>query len=129
MGKLPAHRPKALLNAILVAEPFHFLRHLMWAFHQSRVRVMKLQKKNSCPNCLLDKYWKIFTECYSNISNKHIYDHTLKYHITHIEICEITETFHTDVKMFLAFKITIFEAFRSMNARETREYLNNKNKS
>ena len=84
---------------------------------------MKLQEKGKYPYYLLKVRWKILTKYYGNLSSKHFYDYHLKYHITPLEIRDIAEMLYPNLKQSLAFKVSIFEALRSMNARNLREFL------
>ena len=72
---------RAFPNAVLVADTFHFLRHLLWGVNEVRIRVMNAQPKDTYEYYLLKKHWKILTKYYGDLSYKHFYDHRLRYHI------------------------------------------------
>ncbi|XMB85310.1 ISL3 family transposase [Mycoplasmatota bacterium WC44] len=69
---------KYMPNATVVADTFHFVRHIYWAFNKTRVRIMKKHKKNTKEYKYLKRYWKLLVKKSKDISNEYYFDKRLK---------------------------------------------------
>ena len=61
-------------NAKIVADKFHYLRNLLWAFNDVRVRVMNSFPTSSTEYRFLKKHWKTFNKPNSSLNTKAYYN-------------------------------------------------------
>ena len=114
---------EALPNARLIADKFHFVRYIYWAFNDVRVRVMVDQKKGSVNYYLLKKHWKILNKYTFDLSIKHYYDYKLRSYITPREIVDMARDIHPDLKIAIDIKDDFYEALHTLNYQEAEDFL------
>jgi len=61
-------------NPKLIADKFHFLRNLLWAFNDVRVRIMNTYDRKTTEYKFLKKYWKVFNKPDCSLSKKYYYN-------------------------------------------------------
>lgn len=95
-------------NAIIVADKFHFLRHVFWAFNRVRVDTMKKQEKDSYDYYVLKKYWKTLTKTYSGLSDKLFYSKKLRHLTTNQQIVDYALNIDNDFAIAYELKEDMF---------------------
>lgn len=61
-------------NATIIADKFHYLRHIFWAFNDIRIKTMNKYKKSSLEYKVLKKYWKILIKAPNNLTDDYKYN-------------------------------------------------------
>lgn len=114
---------EVLPNARLIADKFHFVRQIYWAFNDVRVRIMHTQKKGSVEYYILKKHWKILNKYTFNLSMKHFYDYKLRFRVTPREIVDMASALHPDMKVAIDLKDDFYEALHTMTYQEAKAFL------
>lgn len=113
---------RAFPKARVVADKFHFVRQLYWAFDRVRVRVMKDQDDKSDAYYILKRYWRILHKYTYDLSFRHFFEPRFKYHITPREIAEKAARIHPDIATAIDLRDEFHEAMEGLYQSEAEAF-------
>jgi transposase len=106
---------KCFPNAVIVADTFHFVRHIYWAFNNTRVRNMKKFKVDSIEYKTLKKYWKLLIKNTNDISSDLSFNKYLNRLISPTGIVDYIANINDELASSIKLKDDFFEAVKTLS--------------
>jgi len=114
---------KVFPNAIIIADTFHFIRHVYWAFNGVRTRIMNTSTGDDY--YLLKKYWKSLIKRYDELSNGVYYSRKFKKPVDQKEIVDMCLNISPELNIAHILKEELFRIVESSNQENIYDELNN----
>src|SRR5690554_1828931 len=109
-------------NATIIADTFHFIRHVYWVFNSVRTRIMN--DSNGDDYYLLKKYWKSLIKRYDKLSNKIYYSRKFKKPIDQKEIVDMCLNISPELNIAHILKEELFKIVKTSTKDNIYEDLN-----
>lgn len=105
-------------NATIIADKFHYVRYIIDAFNNIRIKSMKQFRRDSIEYRIIKRYWKHLNKRYDSLNSNHFYkDPTLKYHTTVKDIVDLSLSFSNDLKIAYELKEEFYNIIDYKNKR------------
>ena len=100
-------------NALVVADAFHYSRHVHNAFNNTRIRIMKKFHKSSKKYKFLKKYWKLLIKRSDDLSYKTYWNNIYKYYYSQVTIVDFCRNIHPELNKAYELKETFYKILDS----------------
>lgn len=114
---------KRFPNAIIIADTFHFVRHVYWAFNNTRIRIMKRFNKKSIEYLILKKHWKLLIKNSNEVSSDLSFNKKLNCLSSPLSIVDMASNMHPDLAEAILLKDDFFDAVDNFSYDEFKVFI------